>query len=227
MATVADPTAVMGRRIGATFIDGLVIFVPTGIATWASFDTLTQAQREQLPSSVSDADTFCDRYTDLHTEDSGFCFVTGDTVHYSDGDWVVAFSLCLYGLAFLVHVVLQSITGATIGSEDVATVLGLVGRDLLLDAVQAVADEDAKAAFALAGRAVEMGYDLRLVCRELSRVVRDLLVLVRGKPVETLPSSGRDLLGVARALGYPAVAQGQFLDDYRHLLPPGEKTPKK
>ena len=43
--------------------------------------------------------------------------------------------------------------------------------------VQAVADEDAPAAFALAGRAVEMGYDLRAVCRELSRVVRDLLVL--------------------------------------------------
>ena len=43
--------------------------------------------------------------------------------------------------------------------------------------MQAVADEDAAAAFDLAGRAVEMGYDLRLVCRELSRVVRDLLVL--------------------------------------------------
>src|SRR5881398_3003858 len=68
-------------------------------------------------------------------------------------------------------------TGKTIGSEDVATVLGLVGRDLLLDTVQAVADEDAPAAFALAARAVEMGYDLRAVCRELSRVVRDLLVL--------------------------------------------------
>ena len=68
-------------------------------------------------------------------------------------------------------------TGATIGPDDVSTVLGLVGRDLLLDAVQAVADEDAAAAFTLAGRAVEMGYDLRLVCRELSRVVRDLLVL--------------------------------------------------
>ena len=38
-------------------------------------------------------------------------------------------------------------------------------------------DEDAPAAFALAGRAVEMGYDLRAVCRELARVVRDLLVL--------------------------------------------------
>ena len=52
-------------------------------------------------------------------------------------------------------------TGKTIAADDVATVLGLVGRDLLLDAVQAVADEDAPAAFELAGRAVEMGYDLR------------------------------------------------------------------
>jgi DNA polymerase-3 subunit gamma/tau len=68
-------------------------------------------------------------------------------------------------------------TGKTITGEDVSAVLGLVGRDLLLDTVQAVADEDAPQAFALAARAVEMGYDLRAVCRELSRVVRDLLVL--------------------------------------------------
>jgi DNA polymerase-3 subunit gamma/tau len=68
-------------------------------------------------------------------------------------------------------------TGKTIAAEDVSTVLGLVGRDLVLDTLQAVADEDAPAAFALAARAVELGYDLRLVCRELSRVVRDVLVL--------------------------------------------------
>ena len=68
-------------------------------------------------------------------------------------------------------------TGPALTSEDVSTVLGLVGRELLLDAMQAVADEDAAAAFALAGRAVEAGYDLRAVCRELSRAVRDLLVL--------------------------------------------------
>jgi DNA polymerase III subunit gamma/tau len=68
-------------------------------------------------------------------------------------------------------------TGSTITTEDVGTVLGLVGRDMLLSTLQAVADEDAVAAFVLAGRAVEMGYDLRLVCRELARVVRDLLVL--------------------------------------------------
>jgi DNA polymerase-3 subunit gamma/tau len=68
-------------------------------------------------------------------------------------------------------------TGSSVAAEDVATVLGLVGRDLLLDAVEAVANDDAPAAFTLTARAVEMGYDLRAVCRELSRVVRDLLVL--------------------------------------------------
>src|SRR5262249_62421757 len=54
-------------------------------------------------------------------------------------------------------------TGKTITGDDVATVLGLVGRDLLLDALQAVADDDAPASFTLAARAVEMGYDLRAV----------------------------------------------------------------
>src|SRR5437899_3761097 len=68
-------------------------------------------------------------------------------------------------------------TGKAVAAEDVATVLGLVGRDLLLDTLQAVADEDAPASFALAARAVEMGYDLRAVCRELSRMVRDVLVV--------------------------------------------------
>jgi DNA polymerase-3 subunit gamma/tau len=68
-------------------------------------------------------------------------------------------------------------TGDRITTEDVGSVLGLVGREMVMNTLQAVADEDAAAAFALAGRAVEMGYDLRLVCRELSRAVRDLLVL--------------------------------------------------
>ena len=68
-------------------------------------------------------------------------------------------------------------TGTTITTADVAAVLGLVGRDLLIDAVEAVANENAPAAFDLAARAVEMGYDLRAVCRELTRTVRDLMVL--------------------------------------------------
>jgi glutamate-ammonia-ligase adenylyltransferase len=51
----------------------------------------------------------------------------------------------------------------------------------------------------------------------LATRVRDVLVLVRGKPTAMLPTSGRDLAGVARALGYPAGAQGEFLDDYRRV----------
>jgi glutamate-ammonia-ligase adenylyltransferase len=51
----------------------------------------------------------------------------------------------------------------------------------------------------------------------LTSKVRDVLVLVRGRPTASLPSSGRELAGVARALGYPAGGQGEFLDDYRRV----------
>jgi len=61
--------------------------------------------------------------------------------------------------------------------EDVSTVLGLIGRDLQFEIVETVAREDAAAAFALADRVVEAGFDLRVVCRELARLVRDLLVI--------------------------------------------------
>ena len=67
--------------------------------------------------------------------------------------------------------------GKTIAADDVSTVLGLIGRDLLFDIVEAVLDEDGPRAFALADRAVESGHDLRLVCRELSGLVRDLMIV--------------------------------------------------
>src|SRR5262249_61847178 len=65
-------------------------------------------------------------------------------------------------------------TSNVVSVDDIGAVLGLVGRDLLFDAIEAVANEDAASAFTLAGRAVDLGYDLRAGCRELSRVVRDL-----------------------------------------------------
>jgi DNA polymerase III subunit gamma/tau len=67
--------------------------------------------------------------------------------------------------------------GTTITAEDVSMVLGLVRRDLLLDMAEAVAREDGAAVFRLADRAVEGGYDLRTVLRELGRLTRDLLVV--------------------------------------------------
>ena len=70
-----------------------------------------------------------------------------------------------------------SFAGVTVAAEDVASVLGLVGRDLLFDILTAVADEDAAAAFSLAGRAVDAGYDLRILCSELSGLVRAMMIV--------------------------------------------------
>lgn len=71
----------------------------------------------------------------------------------------------------------RAFAGDTITVEDVVTVLGLVGRDLVFDLLDAVVTEDAPAAFALVERGIERGYDLRLLCRELARATRDLLIL--------------------------------------------------
>ena len=60
----------------------------------------------------------------------------------------------------------------------------------------------------------------------LATRVRNAVVLHRGRPGESLPPPGRDLSGVARALGYPAqrddpgggpptAAGALLLDDYR------------
>jgi DNA polymerase-3 subunit gamma/tau len=68
--------------------------------------------------------------------------------------------------------------GESISAGDVSTVLGLVRRDLLFDIADAVAREDGAAAFELAAQAVESGYDLRLVVRELARLTRDILVVL-------------------------------------------------
>ena len=67
--------------------------------------------------------------------------------------------------------------GSTISAEDVATVLGLVRRELLIETAAAVAREDAPAVFQIVERAVESGYELRTVLRELGRLARDLLVV--------------------------------------------------
>ena len=67
--------------------------------------------------------------------------------------------------------------GSTISAEDVATVLGLVRRELLIEMASAVAREDGPAVFRIVERAVESGYELRTVLRELGRLARDLLVV--------------------------------------------------
>jgi DNA polymerase-3 subunit gamma/tau len=67
--------------------------------------------------------------------------------------------------------------GTHIDVAQVSMVLGLIGRDLLLDIVDTVAREDAASVFDVAARIVESGQDLKHVCRELARLVRDLMIL--------------------------------------------------
>jgi DNA polymerase-3 subunit gamma/tau len=71
----------------------------------------------------------------------------------------------------------SAFAGTTISADDVTTVLGLVRRDLLMDIAEAVAREDGAAVFELAARAVDSGYDMRHVIRELARLNRDLLLV--------------------------------------------------
>ena len=87
----------------------------------------------------------------------------------------------------------RAFAGDTIAVDDVVTVLGLVGRDLVFDVLDAVAGEDAPSAFALVERAIERGYDLRLLCRELARATRDLLIL----SVDPRRASDPDVAGEA------------------------------
>jgi len=50
----------------------------------------------------------------------------------------------------------------------------------------------------------------------LATRARNAVTLVRGKPTDQVPTSGRELASVAAALGYPqGTDPGEFLDDYR------------
>src|SRR5579871_4998188 len=68
-------------------------------------------------------------------------------------------------------------TDESVTAADVSAVLGLIGRDAQFEVAEIVAREDLPGAFAVANTIVEAGFDLRIVCRELARLMRDLLVV--------------------------------------------------
>lgn len=51
----------------------------------------------------------------------------------------------------------------------------------------------------------------------LASRVRNALLLVRGRPGESIPGESRMLAGLARAVGYPAGGSGALVEDYRRL----------
>lgn len=124
-----DPTAVFGRRVVAAGIDLLVVTVP-GVAisssTLESFD---------VSGSGLDGAEFCDEY--IEQFDDGACLHFGDTAYFSDGGFGAA-NLAPLGLALLLFVLVQGLTGRTIGKallglrtvKEDGSVVG-VGRALL------------------------------------------------------------------------------------------------
>jgi [glutamine synthetase] adenylyltransferase / [glutamine synthetase]-adenylyl-L-tyrosine phosphorylase len=47
--------------------------------------------------------------------------------------------------------------------------------------------------------------------------VRNAIMLVRGRPSDSLPSSVRDIAGIARLVGYPLGDNGALIEDYRRV----------
>lgn len=106
---VSDPTAVFGRRVVATLIDGVVVLGPTIAAVSAQFEYLTV---DQLAGE--DPQEYCDRFMD---QGQGLCLNTAevnDRVYLNDGSMAEG-GLVFWGLGFLLLVVVQGLTGWTIG----------------------------------------------------------------------------------------------------------------
>lgn len=106
---VSDPTAVFGRRVVATLVDGAIVFVPTVAAVTAQFEYLTLDQLGGV-----DPQQYCDDYMQQR---QGVCVNTAevnDRVYFNDGG-MTGGGLVFWGLGFLLLVVLQGITGWSIG----------------------------------------------------------------------------------------------------------------
>lgn len=108
-----DPTAVMGRRIGAHLID-LAIGIAVFVAVFSMF-------------SDSVDNSFVDCGVVSEAEGVNICFSTGDTTRYAvDGDAAAVIAITVG--AWLVNAVLiQGASGATIGKH--LTGLRVVNRD--------------------------------------------------------------------------------------------------
>jgi hypothetical protein len=107
MVANPDPTAVFGRRVAASLIDGVVVVGP-GLALVSS-----QFEYREIGDNGPSGTEYCDRYID---QVGGFCTNFGDTVYYADDAGGPA-DLVLLGLALAMFVVLQGLTGWTVGKR--------------------------------------------------------------------------------------------------------------
>lgn len=100
-----DPTAVFGRRVLAGAIDAAVVGVP-GFAI-----SSTAFQSYDLSDDPMDGADFCDAYLEQY---DGACIHINDTAYFSEAGFDVA-TLAPLGFALLLYVVIQGVTGWTVG----------------------------------------------------------------------------------------------------------------
>jgi hypothetical protein len=103
-----DPTAVFGRRVVAALLEAALILIPTFLLLTASFEYLDVDALDRDPQQ------FCDDYMD---DVGGFCVDFGDVndrVYFSEGAGGRA-GLAYWGGTFLLLVVVQGLTGRTLG----------------------------------------------------------------------------------------------------------------
>ncbi len=85
-------------------------------------------------------------------------------------------------------------SGNNIGDEDLRTILGVVGQDLLFGCARAVLEEKPGEVFGLVDRTVEGGHDLRFFFSRLIEHFRALLLVRSMKtPEELLPAGPEEL----------------------------------
>ncbi len=129
--SVTDPTAVMGRRIGAYAIDTLIglvllLFVLGSVlsskADTTSFATTGQAadRCQVVNDTTRDAGTDSDGTTSTgFGETDRYCVPVGDTTYEFTGDDISSLLVSIYLVSFLTSglnsIVLQGLTGASIG----------------------------------------------------------------------------------------------------------------
>jgi hypothetical protein len=100
-----DPTAVVGRRVGAWIVDSVIVLAPAVVLFTSDLEYLEERDLDQ--SGVD----FCEDFMD---QEEGVCVDAGDRVYFSDGlpvsPWLVAL-----GMSILIYVVIQGLRGWTPG----------------------------------------------------------------------------------------------------------------
>ncbi len=102
---VADPTAVIGRRVVAFVIDLGLVLLASGALMTSQMQYRTRAQEGQ------GFGRFCTEFTAQH---GGTCFQFGDRAYFNRSQ-VSAGNFAFLGLSLLLFVLIQGLTGGTIG----------------------------------------------------------------------------------------------------------------